>query len=126
MITAKLHGTTGLKIKLLKMQLETPGILRDALLAAAEPIRDEARALAPVSEGSGGHLAFGIKIRLMKNTAEGRERVRIGVKEGLWYGVFPEYGTSRMAAQPFMRPAVDSQRGEALRILKDELKKRIP
>ena len=126
MITAKFHGHVALSAKLTRMQMQAPGVLKEALLKAAQPIRDEAELLAPVSDKPGGHLAQGIKIRLMRSTAPGHERVRIGVKEALWYGTFPEYGTSKMAARPFMRPALDTQKNEALRILKAELKRSIP
>lgn len=123
MITAKIHGMRQLQAKLYRLQAEVPSLLRQSLMKAAEPIRDEAQLRAPVSEGAGGHLAAGIKIRPVKHASPGRVEVRVGVKEKLWYGVFPEYGTSKMAARPFMRPAFDARKAEALRILKDELKR---
>ena len=39
-------------------------------------------------------------------------------KQGKPYSIFNEYGTSNMAAQPFLRPACDAHEGE----LKKELK----
>lgn len=121
MMTARFMGALALHAKLQKMERATESNLQSALMKAAQPIRDEAEVLCPVSEGPGGHLAKGIKIRPAKSDNPNGAAVRIGVKEGLWYGVFPEYGTSKMAAQPFMRPALDTKKDEALDILKDEL-----
>ncbi len=125
MMKIKVHGAETLHAAFMRLEAEAPGMMRKALAKAAEPICDEARALAPRSDRPGGHLADGIKIRVMPRTAVGHERVRIGVKPGLWYGVFPEFGTAKTAAQPFMRPALDTQKDAALRVLADEISKRM-
>ena len=75
MITAKVRGQAALSAKLLKMQLETPGKLADALKKAAKPIEDYAVGAAPVASGS---LARSITIRPMKGTDAAHARVRIG------------------------------------------------
>ena len=41
------------------------------------------------------------------------------------YGRFYEYGTSKMPAHPFLRPAFDAGKDEALRIFKAEMKKAV-
>jgi HK97 gp10 family phage protein len=134
MMTAKIHGQAARSAKLQAMIAQTPEMIRDALLKAAVPIRDEARELAPVSVNrwvpkgrtpGSGHVGKGIKIRLMRSTARYHERVRIGTKGKLWYGIFPEMGTARAAAQPFLRPALDTKKSEALRIFSDEMWRRI-
>jgi HK97 gp10 family phage protein len=58
----------------------------------ANEVADEMRTLAPQRTGA---LAASIQ-----TTADGR------VVVGVDYGGFVEYGTSRIAPQPFMRPAV--------------------
>jgi len=47
--------------------------------------------------------------------------IAVGPRQDFFYGIFLEYGTVKMSALPFMRPAFDSTRDEALTILKDEL-----
>ena len=47
-------------------------------------------------------------VKLIKNTT-GDAPVRV-VADGVEYGIYQELGTSRMAAQPFMRPAVEAVR----------------
>jgi HK97 gp10 family phage protein len=59
----------------------------------ANQVADEMRSLAPRRSGD---LIDSIQV-----TPDGR------VVVGVDYGRFVEYGTSRMAPQPFMRPAVD-------------------
>ena len=126
MITAKLHGQAALHAKLLKMQLQAPGLMATALKKAAKPVEDYAVGAAPVDSGA---LARSITIRVMRSTVPGHERVRIGPawavynKDKVEYGRFSEYGTSQMAARPFLRPAFDTGKDEALRIFKAEMKR---
>lgn len=42
-----------------------------------------------------------------------------------FYAHFVEYGTSRMAAKPFMRPAFDQNKGRAVDAIKDRIAKRL-
>jgi HK97 gp10 family phage protein len=61
-------------------------------------IADEAARLVPVKTGS---LKASITVHLEALAAE------ITAGENLDYAAYVEYGTSRMAAQPFMRPAME-------------------
>ena len=38
-----------------------------------------------------------------------------------FYGQFPEFGTAKMAAQPFLRPAYDAARSKAIAAMRAEL-----
>ena len=93
-------------------------VMTEALLDAAEPMRSEAAAQAPRSD-TPPHLADNIVVAPTRFGTNGKEvgpdvaAVAIGpsLQPGnFFYGMFQEFGTSRHAAQPFMRPAFDSQR----------------
>jgi len=105
--------------------------LYGALKAAAGPMRDRMAQLAPRRPPQ-PDLADNIVIsvaRKVGSVAGGRweavdefqAAVAVGPEKRFFYGLFLEYGTVRMSAQPFMRPAFDSTGGDALKILKDEL-----
>jgi HK97 gp10 family phage protein len=128
MITAKVKGMSDLHAQLRKMESLAPGVMAGALKKAAKPIEDYAVGGAPVDSGS---LASSIHTRVMKSTAPGKASVRIGPawaiyeKGGVEYGRFAEFGTSKMPAQPFLRPALDAGADEALDIFAREIKKAI-
>ena len=129
MITAKVHGQALLHAKFAKMIAETPAVMTAALKKAAKPIEDYAVGAAPVDSGG---LARSITIRPMKGVAAAHARVRIGPAWAVYgtsgvveYGRFHEFGTSKMAATPFLRPAFDAGKDEALRIFKAEVMKAI-
>ena len=122
MITAKVKGLENLHRALAKMEHETPGAMKKALVAASKPIVDYAVGGAPVASGA---LASTIKAVPMPSTSVAHERVRIQPHPKLWYGRFQEYGTSKMAAHPFLRPALDAGKDEAISIFKAEMKARI-
>ena len=127
MITAKLKGQAALSAKLLAMQMETVRILSNALTEAAKPFVDYAVGAAPVASGG---LARSVFARRMGHEDGAKATVRIGPAWAVYdragvveYGKFHEYGSSQMAAEPFMRPAFDAGAPEALRIFSDEIKK---
>jgi len=65
-----------------------------------------------------GQKALAAKIRSMVSGA-GKGQARIGTN--IEYGPYQELGTSRMRAQPYLRPAYDEKRGEALQEVSDVL-----
>lgn len=98
---------------------------REALLDAAEPIKAVARRMAPrepgapdiadnieAQAGRGGVDAFG---------DEKETTVAIGPVKGFFYGYYLEFGTVKMGARPFMRPAFDSQKDRTLALIKERL-----
>lgn len=101
-------------------------IIRSSLRKGANVIRDEARLFAPVGSGdlkksivvSGkrgkkGSIAFKIRPVAKKN----------GVTK--FYGLSNEFGTSKMAAHPFMRPAFDKVGQEVLEKTIDAIKSKV-
>ena len=106
-------------------------VLREALRDAAEPMRESMGQLAPREPGkpdiadsmvisritSIGDVNGGQAER--KNETE--EAVAVGPSRGFFYGKFLEFGTVKMSARPFMRPAFDRDAPKGLRILADSL-----
>jgi HK97 gp10 family phage protein len=101
-------------------------ILRRTLLKAAKPIDDEASSLAPVETGklqvsviTGTRLTRSQRSTAYKAGSLGVVEVHVGT--ALSRGLFQEFGTVKMPASPFMRPAWESNKDKALKIVGDEL-----
>ena len=103
-------------------------ILRRVLIAAGQPIAETARALAPVKTGQ---LVLSISVvpaQPSKMTRSGRgqydkqSQVEVLVEAGpVVQSITQEFGTSINPAHPFMRPAWESQRYNALAIVAKQL-----
>lgn len=106
--------------------------LTRALRRAAEPILDEARALAPVGQESKGRVRLRTTKRgkvSVSNYGKLKPSLRIAnvparqtphsatvvvtVGKAFW-GLFVEFGTRFMSAQPFLRPAFEAKKTDAL------------
>lgn len=150
---AKLQHVAGLKelqaaLKELPQRIAR-NVLRGAVGAGAAVIRNEAKARAPVSTGDAraGHpppgtlrrsiyqkqireLSSAVKQTFYVGVRKGKHYRNQGKKGNLsqdaYYAKFVEFGTAKMAARPFMRPAFEAKKGEAVQAIKDYLAKRIP
>ena len=71
---------------------------RKALLEIMLAVEGHAKRLAPVDTG---------RLRASIHTEPMRPANKIITGDGVEYGVFVEYGTMKMKAQPFLRPARD-------------------
>ena len=107
--------------------------LQAALTMAALPIVNDARAKVPIAHaayklyGGGtadpGWLRQRIVRKKVKNTANSAEViVTITDKRQAYFWKFIEFGTSKMPARPFMRPAFENKSAEALDRFVDRLK----
>lgn len=105
---------------------------RDALKAAAEPIRAAAAVTCPrgaFDEQWPEHMADNIVIHALSERDVDKDveltgdeaAVEIGPARKFFYGRFLEYGTRYMDAQPFMRPAFDQHIDDALKLAADKL-----
>lgn len=81
------------------------GVIRDALRAGARPVVASAKAKVPVLTGD---LKRSISQRVSVKGASGVATIGFARKQ--FYGAFIELGTSKMAAKPFLRPALDESR----------------
>lgn len=128
------------KLKTLPAELASKrgGPVRAALFQAAKVVRDEARQDAPRRTGSlaanivakrnphpEAHRAneeYGIMVSSIKrkyaDTARNRRKGRVGksyrVAGPAYYWRFLEFGTRKMTARPFLRPAFDRTKSHAL------------
>lgn len=101
------------------------------LKLAAHPIQERATQLAPHAPGEPDlrdNIGISAASRLgsteggrWRAREEGEFAVAIGPTKDFFYGLFQEYGTVRHGAQPFMRPAFDSEAPKALGIIGREL-----
>lgn len=95
--------------------------LRKGMRQGANVVRDEARAKAPIDSGN---LKRRIRTRERSEEA-GNMRFDIEVPRSAFYGRFLEYGTSKMAAKPFLRPAAEAKTEEAVTVMRDALSEAI-
>lgn len=112
--------------------------LRAAVSAGAAVVRNEARNLAPVRTGE---MKKDIQMKRERDikgqfSAKYSVYVRSGKKSRLagkarnidkdsWYWRLVEFGTSKMTAQPFMRPAFEKQKEAAIEAMREKLDERI-
>jgi HK97 gp10 family phage protein len=101
-------------------------ILVRTLKKAAKPIDDQASALAPVETGklqvsviTGTKLTRRQRSSAYKAGSLGVAEVHVGT--AMSRGLFQEFGTYKMPASPFMRPAWDANKGKAQDIIGTEL-----
>ena len=122
--------------------------LRAAVYAGARVIRDEAKLKAPVAIAALGpdqpppgtlkrsiimkqipELSGPQKQTFFVTVRHGKKYRKQGKKENLsqdaWYWRFVEFGTVKMSAKPFLRPAFEGKKLEAVDAIKDRLSERI-
>jgi len=113
-------------------QVASESVLRQATVAGARVIFEEVKLRAPVGVASWesrngkqkrypGFLRDNILIAYDKErSAEGlRATYLVTWSKDAFYGRFVEYGTSKMGAQPFLRPGYDAMKDAAARAFSD-------
>lgn len=115
--------------------------IASACFAGATVWRDGAKGRAPVRSEPPGLVRMGSRSTKGRLPGFLRASVRIWKKKGrdggptvtygvgtrgmAFYGKFLEFGTSKMAARPWLRPAVDALTGWALEAMRSRLEQRI-
>lgn len=126
--------------KLLKMLPDKPArlALEAGLRAGGKVIQQEAIDRAPVLKGGPrivmyrgkkrilvpGLLKKAIIVRKVKQ-GKGAVNFQIAVTKLAFYAHFVEWGTSKMRAMPFLRPAMDSKGQEAIAVMGQKIMQRI-
>lgn len=111
-IITEIRGAEELTRLLLQLGPRVARKLGDkALRAGARPILAEAKRLVHVDSGD---LRRSLTVRVAKIGDEDTKGVVIGSAGLGWRAHFLEFGTSRLAAYPFLRPAADNKKKEAI------------
>lgn len=120
--TIRLTGDKELKRKIAALEEAVVGqVVEKAAMAAAVVLRDSAKRRAPRRTGKG---AESMTAKVVSRKA-GEAKIAVGPGKEGWYLMFHEFGTSKMPARPFLRPAIDENGEEAVRearrVLWDEI-----
>jgi HK97 gp10 family phage protein len=127
-VSAKVEWLKGSDKALAEIGTKTTqkNVLIRTLKKAAKPIDDQASALAPRDTGklqisviTGTQLTRRQRGSAYKAGKLGVAEVHVGT--ALSRGLFQEFGTYKMPASPFMRPAWDANKDKALSIIGTEL-----
>lgn len=139
----QLEGFAELEQQLLQLgkAYRSDNIARNTLVKAAEramvPVLLQATSNAPFDETSDGPIHMRYTIRLDARIPNNRDLQSdyvnetdaaiavVSVKKSA-VSLAQEFSTSRIPAQPFMRPALDENKQQVLEILKKELARVIP
>lgn len=114
MIEIQETGLLGTRAALAKFPREVRSDLPKMVKDAAEPVRARAQTLAPWRTG-----ALAGSIRIVGGIS--KVAVRAGGAKA-FYARFQEYGTKKMAANPFLRPAVEERGAEVRRIIDQHMR----
>ena len=149
--TVTLTGIDEMKrqLRALPAEIKKQRILDAALSQAAITLRDEVRRLAPVKTGalreniivyrdrkperSNATSKYSIFVRKIKVSRKVRRLLRkikaaganIKISDYAFYWKFLEFGTSKMPARPFFRPAIQATKGSFVQIVGDGIQKGI-
>ena len=104
------------------------GLVRTALFAAADPVLNSATSLATKSKDTGDLLRAISKSRQREvdPAIKANEVVDVGLfsrgkGKHIYHGEFVEFGTTKMTAQPFLRPALEQNKDKSTTIFRKRL-----
>ena len=128
-ITTHLAGLEELEKALKELGSEVAGknggLVRTALMGAALPVLRTAQGTAPVREGDLQRSLKRSRQKKVDPALGANEAVDVGLisrrGRGIAYGGFVEFGTSRMAARPFLRNALQSNVTESTGLFRKRL-----
>jgi HK97 gp10 family phage protein len=117
-MSLQLHGMQELLRQLEQVGSEAERVKKDALLAGAEVVQQAASERAPRDTGK---LAENIVISDIKEDGT----VDIGPDRDRFYGLFLEFGTSNMAARPFLQPAFEENKEQVQQKMADVIRREL-
>jgi len=110
-------------------------LLRQAVVAGAQVVKKRAKEIARTKGVQDtGALIRNIAGKVEKTNSDTYAQINIGVRHGKpkknakrqddpFYWHFHEFGTSKMAARPFMRPAFEESKDDVVTAMTERLKK---
>lgn len=116
MAKVTIKGLSRLQAKLDKLDPLTRGAVSRGVQLAGALVEGSAKNLAPVDTGalrSSVHTAG-------KSTSSGAEA---SIGTNVEYAIYQEFGTSKMQAQPFLKPALQKNKAKAKTIIQTEIVK---
>lgn len=132
-VTVRIEGLKELNEALQQLPQELrAGPLRRAVSAAAKVVQDQAVQYAPEDEGTLKRAIY--RARDKENSSAVQESYIVGIRYGkryrrrkqdAWYWRFLEFGTSKLAARPFIRPAFDTTHNQQLEAMRERLSRSI-
>lgn len=131
----RVEGLRELRANLLKLADRTQrNVLNRAVNAGARVIRDEAKMRAPVDTGRleeniitakrrspKGQSTYVVAVRGITPKGNSDNTLKTDDPKNAYYSRFVEFGTSKMSAQPFMAPAFEMKKHDALAVIGFEL-----
>lgn len=136
--TVKLQGFAELAAKLKELpQNISKNALRAGVSAGAVVIKNEAKRSVPVDTGTLKRAIYHKQAREQSNqykqvfivgVKSGKRYQKVGKKQrnfDAFYWRFIEFGTRFISARPFLRPAFEKKKFEAIEAIKNKLKQRI-
>jgi len=125
MVDAKVDGMEELlkKLRILPEKVQK-NVISGAVRAGAKPMSAEAKLLVPKDTGT-LKKSIGIVKRRSKDKNILHFSVTPRIKKGGWIAHFLEFGTIKMSAKPFMRPAFEKKGEEAIDATRDYMRKRL-
>ena len=120
----EISGMQELLDKVQELGKKATKIQNQALLKAAQPILDDAVQTTTFTDRT-GRLRKSLKISRPKSKGD-TKYVLVGIDKGdiseVFYSKFHEFGSSHEPARPFLAPAYERHKKEALEIIKNELR----
>lgn len=121
-VTFRFEGGKELAAALLQLsERGAKAVQREALADGAEVLRKAIATSAPRGTEA-PHIADHVVTSRINATGEHAGGLAVGPEKGQYfYGSFLEFGTSKMSAQPFMRPGFDTTVHESLAVIRKSL-----
>ena len=136
--SVRVHGLKELDVQLRKLEKEVAAkAVKGELMTASKPMMDQMKADVPVDKGElkktigrrSGYYKGDRTARKFQGTFAGNNAVAVvqvgAVRKGAWKAHFVEFGTEKLPAQPFIRPATYSLWQDTVVRFKTSLAKRI-
>lgn len=108
-------GISQLQAKLKKLTPEVEAAAKRGVYKAGLKVEGDAKMLAPVDTGA-------LRGSIQTNQGAG---ISAAVTTSLEYAPHQEFGTSKMKAQPYLRPALNKNKSNAQKIVSSEIRKAI-